>query len=359
MTVRDEHLLRKHVATPWTEDRARVVQTALVQRLRRARVRRAGLGIVAALFISAAAAWWLQRPGAIPASTVTSAPLQPPPQVPPNDLSLALDDAATVAALEPQQDLHALVRLVDESAAARTWRLLGKGARFEVRANDERHFRLQVDAVLIDVLGGAFRVVKVGQGVRVQVENQSAVVSWQGGTRELLAGQSAVFPPKTARAAGHQRWQGLAKRGRFEEAFLALQQAIAVDGKGAVPDEPGALLLAADAARLSRHPEKALPHLQRFVQRFPTDPRASLAAFTMGLVLLEELGRPRDAALAFAKSRKMSPAGDLTEDAWAREAEASFRAGDEDRARQAAEEYLRHFPNGRRATAVRRYGAIE
>ena len=89
------------------------------------------------------------------------------------------------------------------------------------------------------------------------------------------------------------------------------------------------------------------------------DPRAALAAFTLGRVLLDELGRPREAQDAFSRARSLAPAAPLAEDALAREVEAASRAGDVARARALAVEYEVAYPAGTRLRAVRRHGGLE
>jgi transmembrane sensor len=88
-----------------------------------------------------------------------------------------------------------------------------------------------------------------------------------------------------------------------------------------------------------------------------SDPRAGLASFTLGRVLLDELGRPREAADAFARARQAG--GPLAEDALAREVEATARAGDKVRSRELAGEYQALYPNGRRAKAVSRWSGLD
>jgi transmembrane sensor len=148
-------------------------------------------------------------------------------------------------------------------------------------------------------------------------------------------------------------WRRLAERGQYEEAQRALRKA----GPGAVRDDTAELLLAADAARLSGHPAEAVPYLQRVLRGHGHDPRAGLAAFTLGRVLLDELGRPSEADDAFALAR--SAGGPLAEDALAREVEAVSRAGDVTRSRELALLYQRLYPNGRRAKAVSRFGGLD
>ena len=126
-----------------------------------------------------------------------------------------------------------------------------------------------------------------------------------------------------------------------------------------MPDEVAALLEAGDVARLSHHPQEAIAPISRMLSRFPKDPRAPLAAFTLGLVYMQELGRAGDAARAFAQARQLEPEGLMAEDALARQVEAWFRAGESARARATAEEYVRLYPRGRRLQAVRHHGSLD
>lgn len=90
-----------------------------------------------------------------------------------------------------------------------------------------------------------------------------------------------------------------------------------------------------------------------------SDPRAPLAAFALGRVLLDELGNPREAAEAFARAERLDPGGSLAEDALARQVEALSRAGESDAAHTAAQRYVERFPAGRRLASVRRFGGVE
>lgn len=149
-----------------------------------------------------------------------------------------------------------------------------------------------------------------------------------------------------------KRWQQLAEAGDYGRAWVAMQRA------PAPADEPKELLLAADVARLSHHPEQTIAPLERLLSAHPSDPRAPLAAFTLGRVLLDELGRPLAAAGAFAAVERLDAQSPLIEDALARQVEAHARAGDPDRARSTAEQYVARFPSGRRINAVRTFGGL-
>jgi TolA-binding protein len=93
--------------------------------------------------------------------------------------------------------------------------------------------------------------------------------------------------------------------------------------------------------------------LRRLIERYPRDPRAPSAAFTLGWVLLTDLARPREAAVAFAETERSAPRGTLAEDAAARVAEAWQKAGDSRRAAEAARHYEHMYPSGRYVTLMR------
>jgi transmembrane sensor len=246
-------------------------------------------------------------------------------------------------------------------------------ARFVV-AHDEAHpFRVRAGSLLIEDLGTVFTVAVTPDGaVAVEVQEGSVRVRRGSTAIDVATGQRRDFPadaqgsaqaaddagagepapsgPTTAPTVAP--WRRLAESGRYDDAYNALQAA----GSSAVRDDTAELLLAADAARLGGHPADAVPYLERVVRGHGRDPRASLAAFTLGRVLLDELGRPAEAADAFAHAR--GAGGALAEDALAREVEAFSRAGDSTRARELALEYMRAYPKGRRAPAVAKFGGL-
>ncbi|HXI57221.1 MAG TPA: FecR domain-containing protein [Polyangia bacterium] len=255
------------------------------------------------------------------------------------------------------------------------------GARFFVPHDTSHPFMVVAGDVTIEDLGTTFTVrylstdrldIAVEEG-RVKVSAPGAAGAARS-TSELGPGQrlevallSALSPPSSpsstappaldkrphAALAASSSWRPLAERGRYDEAHTALKKA----GPNAVRDETADLLLAADAARLSGYPAEALPYLERVVRAHARDPRSSLASFTMGRVLLDELGRPREAADAFARARVAG--GPLAEDALAREVEAAARAGDTTRSRELAHDYQSLYPHGRRAKAVSRFGGLD
>jgi len=246
--------------------------------------------------------------------------------------------------------------------AGRGFALRAGAARFSV-PHDARHpFMVAAGGVTIEDLGTTFTVrytardrlsIAVEEGrVRVRSGDDDTEVA-AGATVEVPIAPIVAAPPDQQRAVVASSWRPLAEHGQYEDARRALRKA----GPSAVRDDTADLLLAADAARLSGHPAEAVPYLQRVLSRHTRDPRAGLAAFTLGRVLLDELGRPSEAADAFAFAR--SYGGPLAEDALAREVEALSRAGDVTRSRDLALLYQGLYPNGRRAKAVSRFGGLD
>jgi TolA-binding protein len=122
------------------------------------------------------------------------------------------------------------------------------------------------------------------------------------------------------------------------------------------PDAVAALLAQADALRRADDAASAAPLLRAILAHHRRDPRAPAAAFTLGRILLDD-GDAAAAARAFADARALAPRGPLASDALAREVEAWARSGDRDRARDRAQQYLSEYPDGARASAVRRHAA--
>ena len=95
--------------------------------------------------------------------------------------------------------------------------------------------------------------------------------------------------------------------------------------------------------------------LRRALSEHPNEPQAALAAFTLGKLLLDGAGRPRDAAAEFARCLALSPPSALAEDALFRLAEAQNQAGAREAAGTSAREYLARYPQGRHVRDVGRW----
>lgn len=237
---------------------------------------------------------------------------------------------------------------IGEQTKARTIVHLTSGAaRFRVRHDPARLFRVEVGPFEIQDLGTIFRVAQEKDGrVRVAVwEGRVAVACARERLRvEIGAGEERVFSAGPEAAADPPA----------ESPRLAAPKAAAhAQPAPHAADEVSDLLLAADVARRSRKPEAALPLLRRIVDRHPGDPRAASAAFTLGWVLQMELARPAEAAAAFSEAERLARRGVLAEDAAARAAEAWRDAGDARRAVEAARHYEQVYPNGQSIASMR------
>ncbi len=254
-----------------------------------------------------------------------------------------------------------LERLPDRNGFA----LRAGGVKFTVPHGAKHPFVVVAGDIVVEDIGTTFTVQYLfPDKLEVAVEEGRVKVSARGVDTEIGAGgrqefsvsappSGALKPSPTPASPVPLSWRPLAESGRYDEAHTALKKA----GPNAVRDETADLLLAADAARLSGYPAEAVPYLERVLRAHSSDPRSSLAAFTLGRVLLDELGRPREAADAFARARKAG--GPLAEDALAREVEAASRAGDSTRSRELAREYQKLYPKGRRAKAVSKFGGLD
>jgi transmembrane sensor len=124
-------------------------------------------------------------------------------------------------------------------------------------------------------------------------------------------------------------------------------------------DPAAALYADADRARRSGHAAEAAELLEKAVSAESSGHRAALAAFTLGRLYLEELGKPAAATRAFERSLHAGPPRGLEEDVRARLVEARTKVGDSEGARRAASEYRARFPGGRRTADVERWSPGE
>jgi transmembrane sensor len=345
------------VEVRWTEGRALAVEAAMAQRRARRVIARRALGIVGALACLLLALGVTRRAHIREhvRSAEVAAPSQDRASVPTERPIVTPRDPASTVVTKELERTHA------------TFELAVGGAIVDGTANPERLVRLEAGAVSVEGAGAAFTAARDGETLAVAVRHGRVRIMWGLDVAELEEGGSGTFPPTTAERApstpsavapapsSSATWRRWARDGDFDHAFQSLKAA----GPSAVKDDTGDLLLASDVARLSGHASDAVDPLRRIVRDHSSDPRAPLAAFTLGRVFLDELGRPREAASAFARARSLAPGGPLEEDALAREVEALSRAGDVDGARETARIYLETFPNGRRMRSVQRFGGLE
>jgi len=356
----------------WSDERVERVARSMARRRARRMALRGVAMCVGVLVLGGVTASWVRRP-----PTVT------------------LADGSAIRPL----DRSSVVRMTTELPTRTVVELVSGAALFDVAHVEGRLFRVEAGGVAVEVLGTRFVVERTRKWVKVAVERGRVQVLSGGPVRVLGTGETLevpvgseaaavdlaptappvvpvgepVVPPdppaqvdppsrtaKTSRrvvptVSESPAWRAPAERGDFDRAYRELR----LSGPKSVRDVPNELLLAADVTRLSHHPLEAVPLLERVVRDHAKDARAPLAAFTLGRALLDELGRPQQAADAFARARSLAPSGPLAADALGREVEAWSRAGDTGRARARAEEYLRLYPKGARSASVRRFGDLE
>ncbi len=282
------------------------------------------------------------------------------------------------------------------STATRFELLLAQGsAEFSVTPGGPRRWIVEAGLATVEVLGTVFRVTRNADSVDVSVSRGVVLVrsnALTGHVQRLVAGQSLhvtpqrelpsdslviseeevkahdeateaetptivlapieLEPQKPARTSA--KWRHHLRHGRYRDAYAEL------GGRGlsraiSNADSIERLLELADVARLSGHPVEAVPALERALKLHARSPQAALAAFTLGRVLLDQLGRPGPAADAFEKAIEMRPPHALLADCHTRLVEAYARAGDTAAAERAASRYRTMFPAGRHATDLDRW----
>ena len=385
--ARNVEVARQELLPQWSDERSARLYAGTVQRGRRRVATRAGVSSLGAI---AAIVWFsVGMPHASPNKS---------PSMSPESLAAAKVAPGSQAAADSGHTL----RLADGSHAdlvtAQTelevavndpnrirLRLLAGRAHFDVVPNHVRTFEVEAAPYRVEVIGTVFDVERTSSGVSVGVTRGKVRVYGPTGNEMVVAGQirqfdvnaaaqaaeatvapivpaaepieRAVTRARTGRrsgAASMPSWRSLSQSGQYDAAFKSLSSF-----PQSVVNDPATLMDAADAARLSGHPNDAVQYLQRVLNEHAASPVAPLAAFTLGRVYLDRLGQPDRAAEAFELARRLAPMGSLTQDALAREVEALSKGGNSQKAYLRAQEYLKAYPDGRRARAVQLYGGLE
>lgn len=358
-------------------------------RQRRARRRRTAAAGVGGLAVAAAILLLVSDGGSEPepqiveiveqAERIEPLPVPAPPPASPRFTSDAANPTRTVVFSD-----GSLARLLEANTALRMETeaeellelMLDRGvARFTVEKDATRLFRVRTPDLRVEVLGTRFTVSSDPEAHRTEVtvdRGRVAVIRGEDrhelgpgmrltfdGSQTVIVDERAPKKPKVKRRKARRRrrrpeptasapaWQDLAADGRYSDAYQAMSEAPR-------PRSARELMLAADVARLSGHPEEAIAHLQVVMRAHRDKPQGLLAAFTLGRILQRELGKPREAAAAFHTARTLAPSGSLAEDALAHEAECRARAGQREAAAALAAEYLRQYAKGRKAGTMRR-----
>jgi TolA-binding protein len=124
------------------------------------------------------------------------------------------------------------------------------------------------------------------------------------------------------------------------------------------PLDADALFAIADDARLTRDYRGAISALERVIREYAADPRAKLAAFTIGRIRDEHLQDLAGATVAYEQALSLGLSGSLAEDCYSRllrvlDLQAMKRLVARERVQQAAQQYLQRYPKGRYAAEAR------
>jgi transmembrane sensor len=275
--------------------------------------------------------------------------------------TLALSDGSRI-------ELAPNTRLVPRSVNGRLFaaELAAGSAAFDVVPGGPRRWLITAADVQVSVLGTRFRVERTGLAVNVSVERGVVEVTGPNvphGSRRLFAREQLSIP-STPLAVVRAPQPSPPTAAVVTESYPADAQKPDARSQPDAPVSPtlpagrreartaDAILAGADAAREAGHPARAAALLTRLIDRYPTDPRAALAAFTLGQLYLEQLASPARAAQAFERAQLFGLPQALAEDGAARLVEAYAKAGQFERAQTAAAAYRAHFPQGPRRHAI-------
>jgi len=369
------------------ETRLRRVWGKIESRRRRpVRVGSVRLGLVAALAccLVSIGVWWLRGHEAsrsrVPETTAIEGVIEP------GKLARALDfgDGAHIT-VGPDARLDVL-----EQAAHNVNLALRRGlAQFDIRPGGARRWQIESSGVTVEVVGTQFSVERSTTSVRVEVQRGRVLVrgaqvpdgvqALDAGrvlivetARELPASSQERAEPATSApvratadpvlpsprvASAHENapsWRQAAAAEDWQRAWESLGPE-GVKQQSQEVDSIADLFTLADVARRSGHAAAAVSPLTQIVARHASDPRAAVAAFTLGRVWLDAIGKPAEAVPAFEQALAMKLPATLAEDAQARLVEALAKSGDAARARGAADAYRSRYPNGTRRAAVDRW----
>jgi hypothetical protein len=270
-----------------------------------------------------------------------------------------------------------------------TLRLLrGEASAFTTSAGRSAEIALIVeDARVLARPGSEVFVKRNSSDIDVRVASGSAELVWPSGSRELKRGERIEAVPMRVLLAPvsqvvpvddddprPQRTTTLAQprdmtslpvlietpmtttappdwRTKYNAGELAQALELLREGPGGID---GAIVTARSAAELAAisdiarakggDPAAALNALTQVVERFPGDPYAEIAAYTLG-GMYEKLGQSDQAQKYFERARSLK--GVLAEDALCKQIRAEHRAGRKDEAKRMAKEYVNKYPDGR------------
>jgi transmembrane sensor len=257
--------------------------------------------------------------------------------------AVALEDGSEIVAA-PGARLERTSTSADEVRVA----LRDGSATFEVARNPARTFVVEANDVEVRVVGTRFVVRReLGGVVEVRVERGAVDVVVRGEVHRLRAGQSRRVEPVVEATVDEPPTEAVevpAKRSTRARRVERTERR----------EEPREAFDAARTARREGSTREAAALYERFLNDFPRDERAGLAAFELGRLRMDSLSDPRGAANAFGRALELAPRSPFAEDARARLVDAHGRAGDHASCERSRARYLALHPEGRHVEAMRR-----
>ncbi len=368
-----EELREKLRPVHWSGERSDSVLRSIERRRRRFAISTVALGsAVLAMAASIAIIWFAQGRSTQARELASSQPIVPR-QVDSAPKGIELGDGSRALGLGGSSTLV----LVSETETRVSFSLDSGKAWFDVKYSDTREVEVVIQDVRVVVSGTEFVVEIVDGYVHVWVHRGQANVRSPDGERSLSKGEDYRFTARNAKDVPREeellevpetvdekmpvpvRESERAKakeNGEIAKSVEAVVEEEVVEPEAAEPeaavgnapvDGVSELWARSDAARRSGQDATAIRALATLVNEHAKDPRAALAAFTLGRLLVDSNQQHSTAARAFAKARKLAPNGPLVEDALFREIEAWYAANDKRRAEKRSEKYVRLFPKGR------------
>lgn len=240
----------------------------------------------------------------------------------------------------------------------------------EVTPGGPRRWIVEAKWARIEVVGTRFSVEREAERVRVNVREGVVVVrgaSLPEGVARVTAGQSVEVRGRgegsSERAArvgpGPDPSRELSRSAAEVPAEIVGKEPKDADFRDVAKKETSAFETAdrlferADDARARGQWREAETLLERLVREHPAHPRAALAAYTLGVVLVRQ-GKKHEAVNAFELVLQLAPSRSLREDALLRLVETELARGAREHADERAREYRAWFPAGRHLGAIER-----
>lgn len=273
--------------------------------------------------------------------------------------SVPLSDGSTL-----RVEKGAVLAPLDVSERSVVLHLLRGRSSFEVKPGGPRRWVVEAGVASVEVVGTRFSVERDARGVVVQVAEGKVLVrgsTLADGIARLSAGESLrVLSKKDAPADSGPGMEPAAS-----EAEPPPPPDVSAPSKASKPAagaprvlDADALFSKADDARIARDYRGAIEALELVIAEHGGDPRAQLAAFTIGRIRDEHLHELVGAAAAYERALLLGLSGSLAEDCYARlmrvlDLQVARDGLPRTRLEVAARRYLQRYPKGKYAAQAR------